>query len=327
MKSAKKETLANLRPGFPLDIRIGPQVFTFAHMSDTFVVKRIPKRDLFQKAREGIGVEQIFRQRDAGEAISHPFVVTCYKALHDELYAYFIFEFVQGGDVFDLVRREGRVDESRTRFIVGCLVAALGYLHSQGWIHRNVSDENVMIGADGYIKLGNFAHCKRLECGDRTWTMSFGHVFFCPPEVIKGKGYDHSVDWWALGILAYSCLVGHPPFDAAAHVIEISNQILEKEVRYPSFLSKPTTKLLSGLLDKDATKRLGSGITGADDVRQHPWLSSLDWHLLLARRIQSPFIVRVQDRMDTHYFDEIGGRDHQSPERITSREQEQFNDF
>jgi len=304
--SAKQELLADLcsLPGSTSSwTHLGDQVFAFEHKSEAFAVQRIAKYDL--SIRRNIRTEeQVFRQKAAWQAISHPFVATCYKTLHDSHFCYFIFEFLQGGNL-DHFSRGRRLDESTTRFIIGCLVAALGYIHSQGWIHGNVNLESVMIDAEGYIKLGGFDFCKRLEYGDRCPWTSMPLDCTAPPELAANKEFDHSVDWWALGTVAYVCLDANFPFPGV-DVQQCYDDIVRKEVTYSEFFSKPTRNLLSGLLDKDPTKRLGSGINGADNVRQHPWFKPLDWYLLLARRLKHTLTLKsnIQSRMDTSNFDE-----------------------
>lgn len=69
------------------------------------------------------------------------------------------------------------------------------------------------MGSDGYIMLADFGLAKIVTHDDKVEPNSFcGTPEYLAPEMIKGNGHDHSLDWWALGILVYEMLVGIPPF-------------------------------------------------------------------------------------------------------------------
>lgn len=69
--------------------------------------------------------------------------------------------------------------------------------------------ENLLIGNDGHIRITDFGFAKKIE--DKSYTLC-GTPEYLAPEIIMGQGHNHSVDWWALGILMFEILSGYPPF-------------------------------------------------------------------------------------------------------------------
>eukprot|EP00798_Chlamydomonas_sp_ICE-L_P013184 gene13184-30644_t len=107
---------------------------------------------------------------------------------------------------------------------------------------------------------------------------------YMAPEIISGSGHDKSVDWWSTGILLYEMLCGVPPFRAKSRQA-LQNHIVQTKVKFPKFLSTPALNILKGMLQKDATKRLGFGPDGSEAIKQHPFFKSINWGKLERREV------------------------------------------
>eukprot|EP00826_Nyctotherus_ovalis_P046662 TRINITY_DN5305_c0_g1_i1.p1 TRINITY_DN5305_c0_g1~~TRINITY_DN5305_c0_g1_i1.p1 ORF type:complete len:132 (+),score=9.80 TRINITY_DN5305_c0_g1_i1:491-886(+) len=105
-------------------------------------------------------------------------------------------DFLNGGELFQHLRRERRFSESTARFYAAEIVLGLGCLHKNSILYRDLKPENVILDAEGHIRLTDFGLSKKENEG-KTYTFC-GTPEYLAPEVITGKGHDKNVDWWSL---------------------------------------------------------------------------------------------------------------------------------
>ena len=186
-------------------------------------------------------VSDAFSFSDASETsvfedAAHPFLVRFLGSAQDARHVRFVLEYVPGGELFSHLRRLGRFDEPSARFYAAEIVLALEYLHDRQIAFRDLKPENVLLDADGHVKLTDFGFAKVLpqrssyddeEEGEtttrdarkrkqtheleRTYTLC-GTPEYLAPEIVTGRGHGPEVDWWALGVLVFEMLAGYPPF-------------------------------------------------------------------------------------------------------------------
>lgn len=92
------------------------------------------------------------------------------------------------------------------RFYASEVVLAFEYMHARNIIYRDLKPENLLIGANGHLKITDFGFAKNVP--DITWTLC-GTPDYLAPEIIQSKGYGKAVDWWALGVLIFEMLAGN----------------------------------------------------------------------------------------------------------------------
>jgi serum/glucocorticoid-regulated kinase 2 len=113
---------------------------------------------------------------------------------------------------------------------------------------------------------------------------------------------DRTIDWWTLGVLLYEMLSGLPPF-----YDEVTDKMYEKILKNPLVfgddIGEHARSILSGLLTRDPTQRLG--VSGADAIKRHPFFAEIDWALLLAKKVQPPFKPSVLSPVDVSNFDTV----------------------
>lgn len=126
---------------------------------------------------------------------------------------------------------------------------------------------------------------------------------YLAPELLLGHGYSKAVDWWTLGVLLYEMLTGLPPF-YSEDVNEMYRKILQDPLRFGDEVSHEARSILTLLLNRDPSRRLGTGSNGAQDIKSHDFFSKhIDWNRLMAKKVQPPFKPAVASAVDTSNFD------------------------
>ncbi|NXU49657.1 KGP2 kinase, partial [Turnix velox] len=208
-----------------------------------FAMKCIKKKHVVDTKQQ----EHIYSEKTILEQICSPFIVKLYRTFKDNKYVYMLLEACLGGELWSLLRDRGSFDEATTKFCVGCVTEAFDYLHHIGIIYRDLKPENLILDAEGYIKLVDFGFAKKIESGQKTWTFC-GTPDYVAPEVILSKGHDFSVDFWSLGILVYELLTGSPPFAGANQMITY-NLILKgiEKLDFPKIITRRPEDLIRRL--------------------------------------------------------------------------------
>ncbi|PON32110.1 cGMP-dependent kinase [Parasponia andersonii] len=138
--------------------------------------------------------------------------------------------------------------------------------------------------------LTDFGLAKQFEENTRSNSLC-GTVEYMSPEIVLGKGHDKAADWWSVGVLLFEMLTGKPPFTGNRE--KIQQKIVKDKIKLPAFLSSEAHSLLKGLLQKDASKRLGSGPRGSIEIKSNKWFKPINWRKLDAREIQPSFRPEV----------------------------------
>jgi tetratricopeptide (TPR) repeat protein len=234
--------------------------------------------------QRGMAWTRFGREYRALARLHHPNIVTVYRYGVDEhQQAYLVMELVDGIPVQRWVAGFGEPgDPRRTAAVVHALTGlarALGYLHSRGFIHRDLKSNNVLVQADGTAKLLDFGATRSLGPDDSNITRLgefVGTFTYASPEQIEGGSQDARSDIYSLGVLAYRLLCGRPPFDADS-VAAISRQHFEAtpeplHQRVPG-LPEGLSELVSAMLAKRPEVRPQSGAEVAEALA---WLAESD---------------------------------------------------
>lgn len=217
----------------------------------------------------------------------HPFLVEQITSFQTDNKLYLMMEWLGGGELFSVLRRtrHGRFDEHEALFYTAQLVLGLDHMHSQKTIYRDLKPENLLLSAEGHLKLTQRTPPEaHWNGGARDFSIVTAHSMpeYLAPEILKGLPYTQKVDSWSVGAILYHMLVGQPPFQDP-NVLHLFAAICSDEVLYPTFLSADVTTLLKGLLQRDVKKRFS-----LKQVRQCEWFEGLDWARMLRREYAPP---------------------------------------
>lgn len=268
-------------------------------------------------------VEHIKAEKEILLSIHHPFIVNMLGVFQDDKRICMLLEYVNGGELFSHLRKEGRLPNDHAQIYAGEIVLAFQYLQSIHIIYRDLKPENLLIDTDGHMKITDFGFAKVVE--DRTWTLC-GTPEYLAPEIIQSKGHGKPVDWWALGILIFEMLAGYPPF-YDENPFGIYQKVLAGKIEFPRHFDVKVKDLIKRLLTPDRAKRFGCLKAGAEDIKKHKWYKGFDWVALGNRAMAAPMIPPVKSADDTTMFDRYPESTEASAPSISAADQALFECF
>jgi eukaryotic-like serine/threonine-protein kinase len=182
---------------------------------DRTVAIKVPRPEL---ARDRAFSEQFRREARAAARLSHPNVVAVYDSGEERGLPWIVMEHVSGQTLRGLLDAQGRLDPETTAELLGPVADALDHAHHAGIAHLDVKPENVLLASEA-VKVADFGLVRAAAQGGHGQALA-ATVHYCAPEVLRGGVVDGRADVYALGVVAWECLVGRPPFggDQAAVV-------------------------------------------------------------------------------------------------------------
>ncbi|KAL3748317.1 hypothetical protein ACJRO7_009536 [Eucalyptus globulus] len=246
-------------------------------------------------------VDYMKAERDILAKVVHPFIVPLRYSFQTKSKLYLILDFINGGHLFFHLYRQGIFSEDQARFFAAEIVSAVSHLHKCGIVHRDLKPENILMDADGHVMLTDFGLAKEIDELSRSNSMC-GTTEYMAPEILLSKGHNKDADWWSVGILLYEMLNGQPPYTHTNRQ-KLQQRIINEKVKLPPRLTSEAHSLLKGLLQKEPSKRLGSGPKGGEEIKGHKWFRSINWKKLEAREVQPNFKPDVSGKDCTANFD------------------------
>jgi serine/threonine protein kinase len=243
---------------------------------------------------------RLLREMTVMSLLHHPHIATLYG--HSETPGCFILymEYVAGGPLLHYIVKHGKLSESHARHFFRQLLSAVAYLHANAIVHRDLKIENVLIDADGNLKLidfglSNFYAPPKRDFSDPRYSSKLplspnsatplpssaaplpalklktfcGSLYYAAPELLHGRPYHGpEIDIWSLGVILYVLVTGKVPFDDAKLSV-LHEKIKCGQVSYPQYLSKELTSLLRSMLVVDPKER-----APLLSIVNHPWVTT-----------------------------------------------------
>ena len=202
-------------------------------------------------------VERFAREARAAARLSSPEVV----AVHDQGTdastgtAYLVMERVSGGTLRDVLRDQGAPPPARALDLLEPVLVALAAAHGAGLVHRDVKPENVLLSADGRVKVADFGLARAIETSSVTATTGvlIGTVAYLAPEQVEHGRTDTRTDVYAAGVLLFELLTGAPPY-ASESPMTVAYRHVHDDVPPPSRLVEGIPAGLDDLVVR-ATRR------------------------------------------------------------------------
>jgi tetratricopeptide (TPR) repeat protein/predicted Ser/Thr protein kinase len=190
---------------------------------------RVASKVLYPQFSEDISYIQRFN-REAKLAISlnepHIVRVLDYGATRD--IHYLIMEYIEGRDLLEILEEKGLLPYEEVLDIASQVARALEHASQQGIVHRDIKPQNLMITADGTVKVCDFGIARAVALPSLTQSGFVGSPYYISPEQAMGEHVDVRSDIYSLGIVMYQMLSGKLPFDAKSPWSIISQHIASK---------------------------------------------------------------------------------------------------
>ena len=231
-------------------------------------------------------------ERNIMLSLDHPFIVKMVKSLRNTKYCFILMEFVNELNLDDhLSQKRTKRNLYETQFYIGSILLMLDYLQKKYIAHRDIKPSNIMIDVNGYLKMIDFGTAKILK--DYTSTI-IGTPHYIAPEILQGKGYSLSCDFWSLGICMFEIFYGIYPFgNNANEVIDIYKEVLKKNLVFPSENNKYATvnSFIRVLLSKKVNERL----CNVSKLKQKPFFEGFEFNKLNDFQLEPPYKPNKND--------------------------------
>lgn len=237
----------------------------------------------------------ITERRVLREAGPHPFVIECHSGFQTENAVVLVLEYLSGGDMYDLLKKNGCLTEQQARFYIAEVLVGLHELHRLNFVFRDLKLENILIDDRGHIRLTDFGLAGQVDPvrgSENSITDISGTAIYQAPEILSRSGHGRLVDYWALGVLTHAILTGRPPFSADGGHEELYNRIQSQDVDLNherlQGVSAEARDFMRQLLQRNPSDRLGAADDDQASIRAHPFLRGIDWDAILRYDLDPP---------------------------------------
>ena len=276
---------------------------------DLYAIKVLRRDEVQQKNQ----MKRVLAEKDILLQFCNPYIVKFYYSIIGRHNLYLVMEYLPGGDLYSLLQNVGCLDEESTKIYAIQIILALRYLHQSGIIHRDLKPDNILIGADGKLKLTDFglSHLGVVDRQSTTGNQSVsvqdpslnvaaslvGTPDYIAPEIILNLPHTFTADYWSLGVIIYELLNGEPPFHGETET-ETHTNILKGKIDFTDMeISDEAIDFIKSLLKINPKERLGAN--KFEDILNHPWIKGIN-----IEEEEPPFMPKLVSAQDTGYFEQ-----------------------
>jgi len=207
-------------------------------------------------------------------------------------------EYMAGGSLADILDEFTalQLTEPQMAYLALEILKGLNYMHKSFLIHRDVKSDNILLGADGSVKLADFSRSVQLN-GNKTKSNSIvGTPYWMAPEIISGEPYDYKIDIWSVGIIMYEMVEGQAPY-LDVQPMRALFLIMTKGIpglKEPSKCSHELRDFLEQCLVVDPSARPSSTA-----LLMHPFLKKACWGKVLSNAVREAKYLQLKKESKT----------------------------
>eukprot|EP00919_Chromeraceae_sp_WS-2016_P039003 GHVR01093141.1.p1 GENE.GHVR01093141.1~~GHVR01093141.1.p1 ORF type:complete len:523 (+),score=141.90 GHVR01093141.1:84-1652(+) len=254
--------------------KLGDGAFGFvrkAVLKDTSIVRAVKTID--KRTVEKGDEQKLFAEVEVLRELDHPNIMKLFEFFEDSKYYHLVMELYTGGELFDKIIREARLDEAEGASIMKEILSGITYCHKHKIVHRDLKPENLLLESNepnASIKIIDFGTSRTFDADNgKKMHQKLGTPYYVAPEVLR-KRYDEKCDVWSCGVILYILLCGYPPFGG-----NNDNEILHKvsvgkyRMDGPEWknVDRRAKELIKCMLTFDSDKRIT-----AEAALQNEWI-------------------------------------------------------
>ncbi|XP_072701028.1 NUAK family SNF1-like kinase 2 [Ciconia boyciana] len=218
------------------------------------------------KIKDEQDLVHIRREIEIMSSLNHPHIIAVHEVFENSSKIVIVMEYASKGDLYDYISERQRLTEQEARHFFRQVVSAVYYCHKNGIVHRDLKLENILLDANGNIKIADFG-LSNVYQQDKLLQTYCGSPLYASPEIINGRPYKGpEVDSWSLGVLLYILVHGTMPFDGHDYKTLVK-QITSGDYREPTKLSD-ACGLIRWMLMVNPERR-----ATIEDIATHWWVN------------------------------------------------------
>lgn len=222
------------------------------------------------------------------------FIINIKAAFQDRDNVFLLLDLLTGGDLRFHLCYCRRFTEAQTKLFAACIILGLRSIHEKGFIHRDIKPENIVFDEKGFLRITDFGIARKMNPDNAKETS--GTPGYMAPEVMCRMNHGFEVDFYALGVICYECMLGRRPYTGKSRK-EIRDQILARQVlvreeEVPGGWSEDAVTFINALIQRKPSRRLGAN--GIGELTGHPWFDGFDWKALEERTMAPAFTPNIQ---------------------------------
>lgn len=166
--------------------------------------------------------------------LSHPNIVNVYDVSFGDLIQYIVMEYIEGITLKEYIENQGSLRWKDAVHFAMQILKGLQHAHDKGIVHRDVKPQNIMVLADGTIKVTDFGIARFSRSDQSTITdKAIGSVHYISPEQARGEKTDEKADIYSVGVMLYEMLTGKLPFQAES-AVSVAIMQLQRDPQRPT---------------------------------------------------------------------------------------------